>query len=84
MNPFSRITELEKRIEDLESRTRETLEAQQTALTAQGQTIETCLNSLAAQGEMLGGLGDRVQDLEVPKRPKTHFSGMRAPEVKTR
>jgi len=88
MNPFARIAALEERINKLETEkadlgaTRETLEAHQTAIAAQGQTIQSAMNSLAAQGEMLSGLAERVQEIEVPKRPRTHFSGLRAPEVK--
>lgn len=37
---------------------------------------------IQAQQEALSGALDRLQALEVSRRPPTHFSGIRAPEVK--
>jgi hypothetical protein len=41
----------------------------------------TVMNVLSAHAEMLSGALERIQELEAPKHPRTHFSG-RPPEVK--
>lgn len=92
-NPFARIAELEETVSELSERLDQTHDIVMTlrdenrmSLRAledrTKETLTTHMNALEAQGEMLGGLAERVQELEVPKQ-RTHFSG-RAPEVKTR